>query len=222
MAANDEFGPGAEFLGEARADRSPPQVTYVVDPREDNADAGVVGDSAYWLSGLTVRDAEAGTGTVEVLSQAFGVQAAQPLPVAQDAGVLTGGAFAAMPFAERRVDLAPTAATPLADRLVVTATNVGRVVVDPARARVTCAADVAVTSDGPVEVVLAGCDRAVTQGAGSPGGDKASPSTAVAARPTPQALAATGAAPALPVLALLLLAVAARLRREQSAGGQVF
>jgi hypothetical protein len=51
---------GAAFLGEARADRSPPQVSYVVDPREDNAEAGVVADSAYWLSGLRVRDAAAG------------------------------------------------------------------------------------------------------------------------------------------------------------------
>lgn len=213
LASNDEYGLGAEFLGEARADRSPAQVTYVVDPREDNADAGVVADSAYWLSGLTVRDAEAGTGTVEVLSEAFGVGAAQPQPVAQDAGVLTGGAFAAMSFAERRVDLAPAATTPSADRLVVSATNVGRIVVDPARARITCDAELAVTSDGPVEVVLDGCNRSVQAPGGTAPGTAAAGGTAVAARTTAGALPATGVPAALPLLGLLLMGALIRRRR---------
>lgn len=66
LASNDEYSPGADFLGEARADRDPSRITYVVDPREDNADAGVVADHAYWLPGLRVRAAEAGTGRIEV------------------------------------------------------------------------------------------------------------------------------------------------------------
>ena len=50
LAANDEFGPGAAFLGTPRVDRNPYHVTYVVDPTEDNAKATTVGDHAYWVS----------------------------------------------------------------------------------------------------------------------------------------------------------------------------
>ncbi len=199
LATNDEYGPGADFLGEARADRDPSRVTYVVDPREDNAAAQVVADHAYWLSGLRVRDAEAGTGTIEVRSEAFGEAVPDVQPVTTGAGTVTGGAFGTAPYVERRQDVAEPAATPAADRLVVTATNVGRVVVDPARARLTCAADVQVESDGPLEVVLAGCNRTV---GGAPDGTAVGPAAAGTTTQARGTLAATGPSTLLPLLSL--------------------
>src|SRR3954453_18988830 len=47
LATNDEYGPGADWLGTHRVDRSPPHVTYVVDPTEDNAQATAIGDHAF-------------------------------------------------------------------------------------------------------------------------------------------------------------------------------
>ena len=56
LATNDEYGPQAAFLGEHRADRDPPHVSYVVDSRDDSATAQAVADHAYWVSGLRARD----------------------------------------------------------------------------------------------------------------------------------------------------------------------
>src|SRR5438874_8740539 len=53
LAGNDEFTPGATFLGTALVNRDPAEVSYVVDPTEDSA--GAVADHAYWISGLTQR-----------------------------------------------------------------------------------------------------------------------------------------------------------------------
>jgi hypothetical protein len=49
-----------------------------------------------------------------------------------------------------------------ADRLELTATNVSSVTIDPRRAHVTCATQLAVRTDGPLAVTLAGCGRAQT------------------------------------------------------------
>ena len=55
LATNDEYGPGAAFLGTATTNLNPPHVTYVLDPASDFPASGVVADHAYWLSGLAVR-----------------------------------------------------------------------------------------------------------------------------------------------------------------------
>lgn len=162
LAGNDEYGPGADYLGEHRVDRDPARVTYVLDPREDNPDAGVVADHAYWLSGLELRDADAApTGTIDVRSLASGEGEAEVLPVAQGAGVLTGGNLPALSFATRELAWTDAPSEPAADRLVVEATNIARVVVDVARAGVSCDVALEVTTDGPLDIVLAGCDRVV-------------------------------------------------------------
>lgn len=217
LASNDEFAPGADFLGGVRADRSPPRISYVVDPREDNAEAEVVADHAYWLSGLSVRDADAGTGTVEVLSQAFGQGVPQPLPVEPGGGALTGGFFPAMPFVQRSLMLGEPPTVPTADRLDVKASNVSRIVVDPVRARLTCAADVQIDSDGPVEVVLTGCPA---RAAGAPA-PTAVPSSAIAARSGAIAapvntLPRTGTSPVLPALAAMIVVTAAAFRHRRT------
>lgn len=198
LAANDEYSAGADFLGEARVDRDPAVVTYVVDPVEDNAAAGVVADHAYWLSGL--RASGDAPGTVDVRSSGFGTVPGEVGATAPGAGVLTGGAYV-LPFVERGQTRTATTTAPVEDRLVVTATGVSRVVIDPQRARVTCAAKVDVASAEPVEVVLAGCTRV----------SSAAPPRAV---PGGRTLPVTGVPAALPALALLSLLGGAAVRRR--------
>ena len=153
IATNDEYGKGAAFLGEHRVDRDPPHVTYVVDPSGDSARAGAVADHAYWLSGLRVRDG-APRGTIDVRSEAFGVGDPQPGAVVQRSGAVEGGSRGPLPFAEREQAFAPAPATPKADKLVVRATGVRQAVVDTRRARVSCAPQLDVVSDGPLDLQL--------------------------------------------------------------------
>jgi hypothetical protein len=153
LATNDEYGPGAAWLGEHRVDRSPPHVTYVVDPTEDSSAAGAVGDHAYWLSGLTVRDPrKAKTGTIDARSEAFGVGDPKPTGVSQSGGTLDGGAHGPMPYVRREQDWGPAPAIAKADRLVVTATNVGAATVDARRAGLSCAPRLDLRSDGPLNL----------------------------------------------------------------------
>jgi hypothetical protein len=156
LAANDEFQPGADFLGTERVDRDPPHVSYVVDPTEDNAQARTVADHAYWLSGITPR--KAGDATIDVRSEAFGPPDPVQGPQAQGAGALTGGEIPAMAYVSRATTWTqPSSAPAHADVLDITATNVSRVVIDVTRARVTCGVHLRVRSDGPLDVVLSGC-----------------------------------------------------------------
>ncbi len=155
LAGNDEYTPGAEFLGDLTVDRDPATVRYVLDPSEDSRD--VVADHAYWLSGLTLADPDGGVGEVEVHSGASGEGRPGAVEVVQGGGVLTGGQNQAMPYIRRDVVPAEGSAGSPADRLEVTASNIATITVDPLRAGVTCAAEVVVDSETPVEVVLDGC-----------------------------------------------------------------
>ncbi|MDQ3741292.1 MAG: prolyl oligopeptidase family serine peptidase, partial [Actinomycetota bacterium] len=71
LATKDQYEPAAEFLGDARVDRDPAHVTYVVNPKMDFPEAGTVADHAYWLSDLRVRDAggDAPRGLIDVVSE---------------------------------------------------------------------------------------------------------------------------------------------------------
>lgn len=208
LAGNDEYGLGAEYLGEHRVVRDPATVSYVVDPSEDSED--VVADHAYWLSDLTVRDDADGTGTIEVHSEGFGTDRGRVEPRSEGGGALTGGTLGALPFVERGLQRTEPGSAPIADRLEVTASNVGRVTVDPVRARVSCDAEVVVDSDGPLEVVLDGCVE--TPGA-DPAPDGAPPAAAPTPPPAAAPLPATGGG-TLAVLGAGLIGLAARARRR--------
>jgi hypothetical protein len=160
LAANDEYGPGAAWLGTERVDRNPYHVTFVVDPTEDNAKATTVADHAYWLSGLTVR--KAGLGVVDAISAAFGIKDAAVLPVEPGAGVLTGGEIPAMAYVSRTQKWGPFGTAAKADALTLTVTNLKSVTVDVARAGLSCGAKLTVKTDGPVAVTLAGCGKTLS------------------------------------------------------------
>jgi hypothetical protein len=153
LATNDEYGPAAAFLGTSRVDRNPAHVTYVVDTTEDSAAAETVGDHAYWVSGLAVRDAKK-DGTFDARSEAFGTGDPKPLGLQQGAGTLDGGTHGPMPYADRSQAWGPVPQTPKADRLDVKATNISTGAVDTARARLSCAPQIDVQSDGPLDLRL--------------------------------------------------------------------
>ena len=150
LAANDQYSPGADFLGAARVDRDPFHVTFVVDPTEDSAAAASVADHAYWLSGLR------GRGTIDVVSRAFGQADPAVLPVTTGAGALTGGEIPAIAYASQTRAWGPAKAAPRANELVISSSGVTAVTVDARRARVSCAAKLTVSSTVPLTVTLCG------------------------------------------------------------------
>jgi hypothetical protein len=156
LATNDEYQPGADFLGTHRVDRDPPHITYVVNTAEDNEGATMVADHAYWLSQLQARDPSL-IGTIDVRSEGFGVADPTVLDLQNGAGVLMGGTHGPSPYVEQKLEWSDAPAAPVADRLHVIASNIARVAIDPMRARVSCGADVQVESDGPIDVQLEGC-----------------------------------------------------------------
>ena len=154
LATNDEYGPAADFLGEHRADRNPAHVTYVVDPTEDSEVAQAVADHAYWLSGLRVRDAKAGVGTIDARSEAFGTGDPVPSGVQSEPGTLEGGSRGPVPYQRRFQEWGPAPAAPKSDRLVVRTTNVASATIDARRAGVSCAPQLDLQGD-PVDLKVA-------------------------------------------------------------------
>jgi hypothetical protein len=152
---NDEYGPAAAFFGANTVDRNPAHVTYAVDPSQDGT-ALSPANHAYWLSGLTVRDASS-TGKIDAVSQGKGVGDPPVLPVAVSAGTLTGGSHGPIPYHRRTLAWGPTPTAPKQNEIDITATNVATVTIDPHRASVACNAKVVVKSDGPLKVTLGGC-----------------------------------------------------------------
>jgi hypothetical protein len=153
----DYYQPGADFLGEARVERNPAHITYVLSPAEDEARVDVIADRAYWLSGLTLRDPAAGSGRIDVRSEGLGVAARQPLAAIQSNGILQGGNHEPAPYSRRVLEWSPVQPAPAADRLQITSRNIATVTIEPARAGVSCAAEQIIDSDGPLQVTLAGC-----------------------------------------------------------------
>ena len=167
LALNDEYGPGAEFLGSHRVDPNPAFVTYVVNPMDQaqHMPLGLNADHAYWLSGMTVRTVESvdgfrdtlNDGRVDARSHAFGIGDSPRRAPEVGAGVLEGGAVGPFPYTRHILAWDEAPAAPVADVLDLTLTNVATVTVDMARAGLTCDAEVRVQTDGPVDVTLAGC-----------------------------------------------------------------
>lgn len=159
LAVNDQYAPAAAFLATDQVDYNPPHVSYVYNPTMDFASLGTASGHAYWLSGVSLRDASgaAPLGTVDVRSEGFGVGDPTPSGVSTGSGVLEGGSVAPLPYVSQAQIWSAAPATTAADVLNITASNVSSITIDPARARVDCKARLNVTSDGPLRVILSGC-----------------------------------------------------------------
>ncbi len=156
LATNDEYGPGAEFLGEHRIVRNPAHVTYVVDPTSDSKRAGAIADHAYWLSGLRVAEG-AEFGTIDVHSEGFGRADAPVAEVVAGTGFLSGGSRGPTPYTSQTRDPEKPVAAKRRNRLVFESTDVATVTVDPKRARVNCKAKLDLAQAPGLTVRLRGC-----------------------------------------------------------------
>jgi predicted esterase len=170
LAVNDQFAPAASFLGSATVDPNPAHVTYVVDTARDAPSYGITGDHAYWVSGLTIRSASHTAtngdpeGEIDVFSHGFGT--ADPVASGSQpgTGTLTGGNMGPLTYASLTQTWSPPAPAPASDTLDVNATNMATATINPSRAHVDCNAQVNVTTDGPITITLAGCNRTVQAG----------------------------------------------------------
>jgi len=169
LSINDQYAPVAKFLTGAVVNRNPAHVTYVVNPRMDQGQAGLVGEHAYWVSGLTLRDASgsAPRGTIDVKSDGFGRGEPAASATRYGAGTLTGGTLPAIAYTRQYKTWGQVAAQPAADVLHIDATNIATMTVNVQRAQVDCNATLDVTTDGPLSVTLAGCDRTLRFPAGT-------------------------------------------------------
>ncbi|SNS83105.1 Predicted esterase [Noviherbaspirillum humi] len=162
LALNDEFQGSADFLGDAIVNRNPAHVTYVANPAMDVPSRGLVGNHAYWLSKIAVRDTGAGAprGSIDAISRAFGEGDPVASPTGSGAGVITGKLGAQAYVSQYKTWSLPTA-TAAADRLDIVARNVSSVTVNVQRAKLSCNAALVVDTDGPLTVELEGCGRQV-------------------------------------------------------------
>jgi predicted esterase len=172
LALNDQYGPGADFLGEHRVDPDPAFVTYMVNPMDHahHMHLGLNADHAYWLSDMTVRTDMTddsmfrdtlNDGRVDARSYAFGIGDSPRLLPANDAAVLEGGTVGPFPYTRHMLEWGPAPLAPGEDRLDLTLVNLATITVDVARAKLTCDAEVNVETDGPTTVTLAGCNRVI-------------------------------------------------------------
>jgi predicted esterase len=167
LAINDQYAPAAAFLGSTKVERNPAHVTYVLDAARNHANLGVVGDHAYWVSGLTVRDPSANGagndpgGQIDAISHGFGTSDPLATPTQAGTGQLTGGNLGAVNFTSRAKTWAAPTPAPKANTIDVTATNISKASIAVKRAGVDCSVTLNITSDGPIDVALPGCGRTV-------------------------------------------------------------
>jgi hypothetical protein len=155
MCANATWGALTGWLGDMRGVRDLFHVSYVRNPAMDDPESGLVGDHAYWLSDIQSRSGE--LGNIDVQSHGFGLTDAPGAPVVTGAGVETGSTVPVNAYTtEHRTKPSPVTA-PVQNRLDITAQNIRTVTIDPQQAKVSCGADLQVTTDGPLTVQLIGC-----------------------------------------------------------------
>ena len=139
---------------------NPPHITYSVNEGWNEPLFGLVGDHAYWISGVKVRDASVSPyGKIDIVSRAFGVNDPVPEPTVTLSGTdynLGQNTFHA--YTRWLKTLNAPSGTTANNQIDITATNISNVVIDPIRARIDCNAVVnIVQSDGPINVVIHGC-----------------------------------------------------------------
>jgi pimeloyl-ACP methyl ester carboxylesterase len=159
LAINDEYAPAAAFLGTDTVQSNPSHVTYVYNPTMDFAADGTAAGHAYWVYNVALREStgSAPLATVDVRSEGFPVGDAAASETQHGAGALTGGQIPAIPYTSQSKSWGtPPAQTPR-DALDISAANVSHVTIDAARARVDCAAQLNVKTDGPLKVTLTDC-----------------------------------------------------------------
>jgi predicted esterase len=176
-----DYRPMAAWFESAPITRDPAHVTYVVNAHMLDRKRGINPDHAYWVSALKVRsmNPEAPFGAIDVVSHGLGAGDAPALSTQSADGVLvckTGpcrpaalfcapGTPCDVPLEPRYTNRSKSWGTPATttrkNEIVLQATNIAEVTIDPKRAKVDCDAVVRLESDGPITVALAGCSSPV-------------------------------------------------------------
>ncbi|MDQ4117728.1 MAG: hypothetical protein M3235_12300 [Actinomycetota bacterium] len=175
MCKNGMWQAMTGWLGDEPRAVDPHHVTYVRNPLMDDPESGLVGDKAYWLSGIESRDP--GTlGTIDVVSGGHGQADPQPTPPPGREVGQTDGHFSPVNPYLREFRHPETVEAHETNTLDVRSAGVGAVTIDPDRAGVDCDAALNVATDGPLAITLAGCDR-TEQFDGTDSGGLAAPGT---------------------------------------------
>src|SRR5947208_798761 len=142
LAINDEYKPAAEFLGTETVNSNPVHVSYPYNPTMDFPADGTTAGHAYWVYAIALRDGSgsAPIGTIDVRSEGVGKGDPVASATKTGAGVLTGGQVPAIPYTSETKTWGMAPSTPKRDALVITATNIGSVLIDAKRAKINCAA----------------------------------------------------------------------------------
>jgi pimeloyl-ACP methyl ester carboxylesterase len=162
LAINDQYAPAARFLGRHVVDRNPHHVTYVVDAERNHANLRLVGDHAYWVSGVKLRDTGAGQGEIDAFSRGLGRGDPSPSLTQVGTGELEGGNFGTLTYDRRAKTWGSAPGRSRANRIDIEATNVAKATINVERAQVNCDVKLNIKSDGPIAVTLRGCNRTVT------------------------------------------------------------
>jgi hypothetical protein len=163
---DNEFQPLVDWIDDKRVVRDPARVTYVVNGQMNEPQYGLVGDKAYWASGIKVRDTSGvpPVGIVDAFSRGFGTADPVPNSTVESSGVWEGNYIrnqTSTSWTAKSKSWAPAPTAPVEDRLDLEVENIAEITIDPIRARISCDAEIVVESDGPVTVILAGCDRRI-------------------------------------------------------------
>jgi predicted esterase len=170
MCNNGTWDVMTKWLGDMKRVVDPPRVTYVRNPlMDDPGSGGLVGNKAYWLSGIETRNPA--LGTVDVTSGGFGVgPPAVPDRSVENGSIASDGIYMTSfdtpyqhwslpdnPYTREYRHLGSGPAQAPSDTLSISAKNIGALTIDPQRAKVSCNAKLDVKSDGPLSITLLGC-----------------------------------------------------------------
>lgn len=161
MCKNGMWDVASDWLGDQARQVDPQHVTFVRNPLMDDPASGLVGDKAYWLSGIRSRDPEQ-LGAIDVVSEGQGRTDPPVAPVGREVDQTEGTFSPVNPYLREFRHSGDPVGAEAADVLNVRSAGVGEVTVDPERAGVDCDAELKVATDGPLTVTLAGCDRTET------------------------------------------------------------
>ncbi|NKQ56984.1 hypothetical protein HFP15_29360 [Amycolatopsis sp. K13G38] len=186
------------WLGDGSGPGTPSRVTYVRDPLMDDPASGLVGNKAYWLSGIETRSTDGALGTIDVTSRGSGRADATAPAGKVSVGATSGTTAPVNPYVREYRHLPAQPHTAAADELDITAKNIRSVTIDPAQAEVDCSAKLNVTSDGPVRVTLLGCPGTQAARSASDAGTTARTDTGGELPPVPQP-PLSGVVPPLPL-----------------------
>lgn len=147
----------ATWMGDKQVEDRPFHVTYVRQPSNDDPQAGLVHDKSFWVSHLVIRDhpKETSKGTIDAISYGFGLRDPDSQLQTPEAYTDNPGNF----YVQVERTWGDPKPAPRQDLLVINATNIKAVTIDPKAAHLTCHAKIEIHSDGPLKVTMLGCSR---------------------------------------------------------------